>query len=79
MTRREHLYGDFIEETSKRFSYALTHEFDDPSKLVRLYALIGKLRLFASAHVISKADKAMRRIVDTCNLPSKDFRNKEDR
>jgi hypothetical protein len=36
MTRREHLYGDFIEESSKLFSDALTHEFDDPSKFVRL-------------------------------------------
>jgi hypothetical protein len=79
MSRREHLYGDFIEEASRLFSDALTHEFDDPSKFVHLYALVGKLRLFASAKVISKAEEVMRLIVDTYDRPSMDFRNKADR
>ena len=30
MARREHLYGEFIEEASKLFTDALTHELDDP-------------------------------------------------
>jgi len=47
MSRRDHLYGDFIEEASRLFSDALTLEFDEPSKFVRLYALIERLRLFA--------------------------------
>jgi hypothetical protein len=63
MSRREHLYGDFIEEPSRRFSDALTHGFDD------LSALVGKLRLFASAKVISKAEETMRLIVDTYDRP----------
>jgi hypothetical protein len=79
MARREHLYGDFIEESSKLLSDALTHEFDDPSKFVRLYAFVGKLRLFASAKVVSKAEEGMRLIVDTYDRPSMDFRNKADR
>src|SRR5260370_8016438 len=41
------LYGEFVEEASKLFTDALTHELDDPSKFVHLYALVGKLRLFA--------------------------------
>ena len=40
---------DLIEEASRLFSDAL--EFDEPSKFVRLYALIEGLRLFASAKV----------------------------
>jgi hypothetical protein len=79
MARREHLYGEFIEKASKLFTDALTHELEDPSKFVRLYALVGKLRLFASANVISKAEEVMRRIVETYNLPNRDFRNPEDR
>src|SRR5258706_8452463 len=79
MARREHLYGDFIEEASKLFTDALTHQFDDPSKFVRLYALVGKLRLFASVNVISKAEEVMRRIVETYNLPNRDFRHPGDR
>src|SRR6266850_3678639 len=41
MARREHLYGEFIEEASKLFTDALTHEFDDPAKFVRLYGTRG--------------------------------------
>ena len=57
MARREHLFGEFIEEAASVYSDALIHEIDDPSKLVRLYSLVGKLRLFASAEVISKAEE----------------------
>ena len=78
MTRREHNYREFIEEASKLFTDALTHQFDDPSKFVRLYALVGNLRLCASADVIVKAEEVMRRIVETYKLPNLDCRNLED-
>jgi hypothetical protein len=79
MARQEHLYGRFIDEAAKSITDALTHELDDPSKLVRLYALVGKLRLFASANVVSQAEEVMQRIVETYNLPNRDFNNPEDR
>ncbi|HYR78632.1 MAG TPA: hypothetical protein VEO55_01420 [Candidatus Dormibacteraeota bacterium] len=75
--RRENLIGEFIDEASKLITDALTHELDDPSKFVRLYALVGKLRLFASAIVISRAEEVMRCIYETYNLPNRDFRNLE--
>jgi hypothetical protein len=74
MTLREQLYGGFIEEASKLFTDALTHELGDPSKFVALYALIAKLRLFASPRVIASAEQVMRRIVETYNLPNRDYR-----
>jgi hypothetical protein len=77
MARQEHLYGRFIDEAAKSITDALTHELD--SKLVRLYALVGKLRLFASANVVSQAEEVMQRIVETYNLPNRDFHNPEDR
>jgi hypothetical protein len=52
MTRRDHLYGDLIEEASRLFWDALPLEFDEPSKFVRLHALIERLCLFASAKVL---------------------------
>ena len=75
IARREHLYGEFIDEASKLFTDALSHEFDDPSKFVRLYALTGKLRLFASAEIVSKAEAVMRHIVEIYDRPNIDFRN----
>ena len=37
---------------------------EEPSKFVRLYALVGSLRLCASANVIVKAEEVMRQIVE---------------
>jgi hypothetical protein len=79
MALRHRLYGEFMEEASKLFTDALSHELDDASKFVSLYALVGKLRLFATANVISKAEEVMRLIVETYHLPNRDFRNPEDR
>jgi uncharacterized membrane protein len=50
-------------ERAQRFAQAMA----------RRYALVGKLRLFASASVISKAEEVMRRIVETYNLPIEIF------
>jgi hypothetical protein len=47
--------------------------------VIIVYALVGKLRLFASAKVISKAEEVMRLIADIYDRPSMDFRNKADR
>jgi hypothetical protein len=58
---------------------ALTHQFDDPSKFVRLYALVGRLRLFASAIVVARAEEVMQDIIETCRLANQDFSNPEDR
>jgi hypothetical protein len=72
MSRKETLYGQFIEEASKLFTHALTHKLDDASRLVHLYALISKLRLFASPNVLSSAEEVARRIVDTYDKPDVD-------
>ncbi|SHK33626.1 hypothetical protein SAMN05444159_3024 [Bradyrhizobium lablabi] len=77
--RREHVYGEFIEEASKLFTDALTHELEDPSKFVRLYALVGRLRLLAPADVIASAEQVMQHIVETYYLPNRDFSNPQDR
>jgi hypothetical protein len=79
MTRRERLYGEFIEEASRLFTDAITHQLDDPSKFVRLYALLGRLRLCAPANVIAKAEEVMQYILQTYRLPNRDFSNPENR
>jgi hypothetical protein len=71
---RQHLYEEFIEEAAKLRVDALTHELKDPAKLLRLYALIAKLRLLAAAQILSEAEDVMRAIVETYYQPSLDFR-----
>jgi len=75
--RRERLYGDFIDEASLLFVDALTHEQVDPSKFVQIYATIGKLRLFASGDIVSKAEKAMQDVVQVYYLPNRNFAKRE--
>jgi hypothetical protein len=67
VTRRERLFGEFIEEASKLLTDALTHQLD------------GRLRLSASANVITEAEQVLQHIVETYHLPNRDFRNPEDR
>jgi hypothetical protein len=75
--RRERLYGDFIDEASMLFIDAMTHEQVDPSKFVQIYATVGKLRLFASADVVSEAERVMQAVVVVYYLPNRDLTKRE--
>jgi hypothetical protein len=79
MSRRERLYGEFIDQASRLLADALTHHLEDPSKMVPLYAVMGKLRLFASADSVARADEVMGQIVAIYDQPNVDFRNPADR
>jgi len=79
MSRRERLYGEFVDEASRLLADALTHHLEDPSKMVLLYASMGKLRLFAPANVVARADEVMGQNVEIYDMPNSDFRNPADR
>ena len=74
-SRREKLYGDFIDQAATLFGDALTHQLTDPSKIVPLYAVMGKLRLFASTNTIEQAQLVMDRIIQTYYSPNEDFKD----
>lgn len=63
--RRERLYGEFIEEASSLFGDALLHHLSDATRMINLYAIRSKLRLFAPTAVTDAADDAMRLIIQT--------------
>ena len=69
LARRERLYGQFIEEASTTFAEALSHELAESSRMVNLYAIRSKLRLFAPDNVTEAADLCMERIVETYRSP----------
>jgi len=62
MSRRERLYGEFTDEASRLLADALTHHLEEPSRMVALYAIMGKLRLFAPGNVVARADEVMAQI-----------------
>jgi hypothetical protein len=75
LARREDLYKSFIEEASKWFADAYTHDSPEISNLVNLYALVSKMRILSSPKVVESADRAVRAIIDTYLAPIKTFRD----
>lgn len=73
--RREALYGAFIDEVSKLFADALVHNIHDETKLVTIYSLISRMRLFAPNTIIRAAEAAMQQLLVTYRAPN---RNLED-
>jgi hypothetical protein len=71
--RLEQVFGEFIDQASRLFVDALTHQLDDLSKLVPLYATMGKLRLYASDATVQSADRVMARILDAYYSPNLNF------
>ena len=71
VAQREDLYKNFIEETSRLYADALANETSELSKLVDMYALIGRMKILSSDAVVRAAEKAGRLIVDTYLAPNK--------
>lgn len=75
--RLERLFVEFIDLASRAFVDALLQtSIQEPSKLVQLYATMGKLRLFASEPTVQAADKVMGQIVETYYTPKVDLQTK---
>jgi len=73
LTKREELYKDFVEEASKLYADSLIHETSDVSQLVRLYAMISRMRVLSSTTTIESADKVALILVNTYLAPNKTF------
>ena len=70
MALREALYGEFIKEASRIYVVSLTHVLEDLDDLVSLYALVSRIRLFASEPVVSAAEDFVKRIVEHYGSPN---------
>lgn len=69
--RREALYSAFIQEASRLYGDALSHEKDDVADLVQLYALVARMRLLSSAPIIAQAEATLRTIIETYLAPNR--------
>ncbi len=72
-SRRERLFGDFIDQASTLYANATVSSLEDPTKLVMLYATLSKLRLFASDATIAAATTSLDTIIQTYRSPNVDF------
>jgi hypothetical protein len=72
-SRRQILYGDFIEDAAKCYIDALQHSAADIPGLVGLYAKLSGMRAVSSKTVIQRAEEVARKILDTYLEPDKSF------
>src|SRR6516165_8311461 len=63
--RREALYAEFVDEAARLYGDALGHQKDDPADLVKLFALLGRIRLASPRPVITAAERTFDTIVET--------------
>jgi hypothetical protein len=69
--KRETLYGDFITEASQQLANAFDHSLDKPETLVKLYAILGRIRLVSSDAVLTAAEECCNRVVDLYAKPNR--------
>ena len=75
--RRERIFLEFIDLASNAFVDALVHtSIENSSKLVPLYAAMGKLRLFASEQTVVAAERVMNQVIDTYYGPKLELQTK---
>lgn len=63
-TKREDLYGRFLDTLSMLYSDALSSEKVDYAKLVNAFALKGRVMLLSTSPVVDSADACLKALVD---------------
>ena len=72
-TTREQLFKDFIVEACRLYGDALSHEKDEVSDLVQLYALLTEMRLVSSRTVVNAAEQVIDDIAEKYRAPISHF------
>jgi hypothetical protein len=70
LREREALYGEFITEASRLTIEALSHSLEKPDTFVKLYGILGRIRLVAGDRVLAAADACARQLVDLFTKPN---------
>lgn len=72
--RKQKLFSEFMSEASRLYADALSHQKDDASDLVGVYALVAKMRLVAPGPVVVAAEDALKAIVEAYLAPNRTLR-----
>lgn len=73
--RRETLYTAFINEASRLYGDALSHEKDGILDMVELYAMVARMRLISSAGVVASAERTLDAVIDAYLSPNKSLQD----
>ena len=70
----EALYTDFIAEAARLLGDALTHQTDDVAPLMRIYSMVGRMRLISDRTVVDAAVRVEDTLVETYLGPNRTLR-----
>jgi hypothetical protein len=70
LRQRETLYGEFITEASRLAVKAFSHSLERPDTFVKLYGILGRIRLFSSDAVLAASEACLRQIIDLYTKPN---------
>jgi hypothetical protein len=70
VSKREALYGEFINECSKRVMDSFERNLEKPETLLSIYALLNRIRLCASEAVLAQAQEIVRFVVEQYFAPN---------
>ena len=70
LSKRETLYGQFINECSARALDSFEHTLDKSERLLSIYALLNRIRLSASDAVLAEAERVLAAITEQYFKPN---------
>src|SRR6202789_708241 len=63
IAQREELYSEFIRQGTACYAKALSQSLENIDEIVAMYALVNRIRLFASRSVLDAAEAFVQRLV----------------
>src|ERR1700690_2378171 len=63
IAQREQLYSEFIQQGTLCYAKALSQSLDNLDEIVAMYALVNRIRLFASASVLEAAEAFVKKLI----------------
>src|ERR1700684_848224 len=64
IAQREDLYSEFIRQGTACYAKALSQSLDNIDEIVAMYALVNRIRLFASGSVLEAAEAFVKKLVE---------------
>jgi hypothetical protein len=64
IAQREDLYSEFISKGTACYAKALSQSLENIDEIVAMYALVNRIRLFASASVLEAAEAFVKKLVE---------------
>jgi hypothetical protein len=64
LAQREELYAEFIRQGTSCYAKALSQSLDNLDEIVAMYALVNRIRLFASVNVLEAAEAFVKKLVE---------------